>query len=237
MSNWEGIVTNPFNPNAQQFEQPVLSLGEIIRKAVDSGVMAARTATTGIITEVLGNQLVNVQPCLKARYVVDPNSPNNPNNNSGFLKQLPIIPNVIVQMPMGGGWSIKMPIKKGDSGLLIFSDRSLDNWFVNGGIVDPADTRHHNLNDAIFIPGLVPQSQQTKDETSDMVLANGASQLRIQADGKFQIKNQAQELIANLVNLVNTLSTASTVAGGPFIPTVVATLTQIVQNLQTLEGP
>lgn len=56
------------------------------------------------------------------------------------------------------GASLVLPVAKGDTGLLIFCDSSLDVWLARGGLVDPLDDRHHSLSDAVFIPGLRPFS-------------------------------------------------------------------------------
>lgn len=53
---------------------------------------------------------------------------------------------------------LALPVAVGDTGLLIFSDRSLDVWLATGGIVDPGDDRRHALSDAVFVPGLRPFS-------------------------------------------------------------------------------
>lgn len=55
------------------------------------------------------------------------------------------------------GNGISYPLKKGDSGILIFNDRELESWFVNGQINQLAYDRCHSLTDAIFIVGLYPQ--------------------------------------------------------------------------------
>jgi len=69
------------------------------------------------------------------------------------------INNVPVMFPGSGGRGASFPLKKDDSVLLLFSQRSLDDWLVRGGEVRLTDSRLHNMTDAIAIPGLLPSSE------------------------------------------------------------------------------
>lgn len=70
------------------------------------------------------------------------------------VERLPVINDVPVVFPGSGSFSVDWPIVKGDTGLLVFSEASIDKWLTRGGDVDPLDDRRHALSDAIFIPGL-----------------------------------------------------------------------------------
>ena len=235
MSTFDQYIDNPYDPNSVSYNNETPNLANTIKMIIDEAMLSVHTWLPAQVTQVLGNQKVNIQPLLQIR-VLNPNiSPTTPNT---VLQNLPIIQNVMVQTPMGANYYIKTPIAVGDYGIALFCERAIDNWSNiqqnSSPIVDPGDNRTHNLTDAIFIPGLYPFSQQTTDSTTDLVISNGESELRIKKDGKFAIQNSTQELISNLINLVNTLTSASTVAGGPFIPSVVESLNQILNNLQTL---
>lgn len=67
----------------------------------------------------------------------------------------PVIPAVPVAFPEGGGFSITWPLEAGDPVLLVFCERSLDEWrSVTGDDHEPQDpARRHDLMDAIAIPG------------------------------------------------------------------------------------
>lgn len=67
----------------------------------------------------------------------------------------PVIPNVPVVYPTGGGFTVTWPLSIGDGVLLVFSRDSLDKWLAVGGMVDPNDDTKHNFVDAIAIPGLL----------------------------------------------------------------------------------
>jgi len=73
---------------------------------------------------------------------------------------LPLLTDVPVIFPRGGGCTITFPVKAGDECLVIFSDRCIDFWWQNGGVQEPVDPRQHDLSDAFAIVG--PQSQAQK---------------------------------------------------------------------------
>lgn len=72
----------------------------------------------------------------------------------------PLLVDVPVVFPHGGGCSLTFPLKKGDECLVIFADRAIDFWWQSGGIQEPVDPRQHSLSDAFVLPG--PQSQVKK---------------------------------------------------------------------------
>ncbi|MBO7696259.1 MAG: hypothetical protein J6T10_26785 [Methanobrevibacter sp.] len=52
---------------------------------------------------------------------------------------------------------ISFPLKKGDCGLLLFNDRELESWYINGEVNQLAYDRSHSITDAIFIAGMFSQ--------------------------------------------------------------------------------
>lgn len=67
----------------------------------------------------------------------------------------PILPNLPVQWMGGGGARATFPLARGDSGLLLFADKGLDEWNANAqGQVLARALRRHDLADAVFAPGL-----------------------------------------------------------------------------------
>lgn len=73
---------------------------------------------------------------------------------------MPVIVDIPVSFQGGGGFTMTMPIKKGDECILIFMSRCLDNWWYLGGGAsgDDAQTqgelRKHDLSDPIAIVGV-----------------------------------------------------------------------------------
>jgi Phage protein Gp138 N-terminal domain len=218
---------NPYDPTSNDQQPETLPLDEIIRQAIKAQLLDVNVALPGQVVAVLGNQKANIQPLLQSRYAADQSVVN-----------IPVIQNVPIMMPLGQNYAIKLPVAVGDTGLLVFSDRSLDLWNQsNGGIIDPQDNRAHFLQDAVFIPGLVPFPNQTEDDTTDLVLANGDSDIRLLANGKVRIESKTQELINVLDQLLNVLInetfTLTMLGPEPFIASTITALTQVRTNLDT----
>jgi hypothetical protein len=113
----------------------------------------------------------------------------------GTTVNLPIIQNVPIMMPSGMNYSIQLPVDIGDEGVILFCERSLASWKSDGGIVDPGDSRHHHLADAIFIPGLRPTSNPISEGTPlDMVFTNGEVQIFLQIDEMIKILNTVSSI-------------------------------------------
>ncbi|MDE1483456.1 Gp138 family membrane-puncturing spike protein [Xenorhabdus bovienii] len=85
---------------------------------------------------------------------------------------LPLLVDVPVIFPRGGGVTLTFPVKAGDECLVIFADRCIDYWWQNGGVQEPVDPRQHNLSDGFAIVG--PQSQAKKISG----ISTSAAQLR-----------------------------------------------------------
>lgn len=89
-------------------------------------------------------QMADVHPLIKKKFT------------DGTVIDMPVIVNVPVVWPRGGGALFSFPLIKGDGVLLAFAERNIDDWLTNGGNVAPKDRRKHSFSDAIAIPGLVP---------------------------------------------------------------------------------
>lgn len=69
-------------------------------------------------------------------------------------ERLPAIPDVPIEFPGTGPFSIHWPIAAGDTIELGFASISLDRWKAKGGFTDPGDARRFALSDAVGRPGL-----------------------------------------------------------------------------------
>lgn len=80
---------------------------------------------------------------------------------------LPVLPRIPVVYPRGGGLALSFPIGAGDTGLVVFSTLSLDDWRSNAQVQTPTDIRRHSLTGGVFFPGLVPgNASLTADPTA-----------------------------------------------------------------------
>lgn len=112
-----------------------------------------RVALPGIIQSFDPESLTAVvQPAI--RYI------ERDNDGNKSTKDYPLLVDVPVVFPRGGGCTLTFPIKEGDECLVIFADRCIDFWWQSGGVQEPVDGRMHDLSDAFCIVG--PQSQAKK---------------------------------------------------------------------------
>jgi hypothetical protein len=77
--------------------------------------------------------------------------------------QMPKLEDVPIHYPRGGGAVVTMPVGDGDEGLLVFSMRSIDKWWQQGGVQEQTDARMHDISDAFFIPGFNSQPRKIKN--------------------------------------------------------------------------
>lgn len=96
-----------------------------------------------IVSYNAGNQRATVKPSLAKRL------------SNGNTLQAPQIVNVPVCFPVadigGNKAMITLPMKAGDRVLLVFSQRSIENW-LDGSKGSPDDPRMFDLSDAFAIP-------------------------------------------------------------------------------------
>lgn len=197
-------ITNPWLPgnSADDGETPPWS--EIFRRWVDAKAADLHVALPCVVTVVKTPNRVDLQPLLMEKYKYTP-----------AAVPLPIIQDALVCTPRGAAWSIKLPIAPGDTGLAIFTDRSLDVFSASPGKlpVDPVDMRRHNLSDAVFVPGLYPFTNPPVNPLAgplDMILQNGLAQLLLQPGGTFMQGNGTLETFNLLSEALTTLTTVMT---------------------------
>jgi len=66
----------------------------------------------------------------------------------------PLLAQVPVQFPSGGGFTLTFPISAGDECLVLFNDRQLDSWKQMGSGQPPQIGRFHDLSDGIALVGI-----------------------------------------------------------------------------------
>lgn len=90
------------------------------------------------------NRTVECQPAIREKII----------NEDGTVQyvNLPILVNVPVAFPSCGSFEIELPIVSGDECLVLFSDLSIDNFWLKGNVQNPVEVRRHDLSDGIAIP-------------------------------------------------------------------------------------
>lgn len=203
------------------------SLSDAVNQAIENRLSAVHTSLPGRIVQYdAATQLAEVKPLIKRRYP------------DGTTESLPVITNVPVILPAGGGGLLSFPVRQGDQVLLIFCEKSLDVWISKGGEVDPLDRRNFNLSDAIAITGLFSTNKAGLAESEDTILVNDAgAKLNLNADGKLALGNPAAELLDLFEQTLTGLEQALTNTSiGPQPLINKATFTGIKSTLNQLKG-
>lgn len=209
----------------------VANLAENINQGISNRLKDLHTSMPGIVQSFdAAKQTASVQPAIRRVFVT----------RQGIeevleAKDLPVLINVPVQFPRGGGFSLTFPVKKGDECLLVFTERSLDNWHKFGGVRDPGARRFHSLSDAtVFvgissIPNKVPSydsvnTQLKKDDGTATVSINADSSIDVNADSNVNITSGA-DIVGECVNLTANASGAVDVTAGSACTVTAANIT------------
>lgn len=173
------------------------TLADVISTGINSSLMDVHTALPGKVEKYdKDKQTVNVKPLVQRSFPND--------DGETILEPLPIITDVPVMFPQANGFFISFPIVVGDFVLLVFAERSLDNYKTgNGADADPVDLRMHNLSDAVAYPGVPPFSKALKDvDAENMVMGkDGGKQIHIKQEEVHLGKKDPTDAVA-LASLV-----------------------------------
>ncbi|WP_063888551.1 Gp138 family membrane-puncturing spike protein [Burkholderia ubonensis] len=154
--------------------------GELARaKELRSELLKVRTAFPGIVEAFdPDRRTATVRPAIDA-LLADESS-----------LELPLLVDVPVSFPTGGGFVIEWPLKRGDEGQVTINDRCIDGWFVSGRNGPPLDLRMHDLSDATFAPGVCSQPRVPGGfDMSALVLRqiDGPARFRMGSDGIIEL--------------------------------------------------
>lgn len=74
----------------------------------------------------------------------------------GEVLEYPLLTDCPVFTLQGGGSYLNMPVSAGDYCIVLFNDRSLDDWWVSGDAKAPNIIHTHSLSDGIALVGIQP---------------------------------------------------------------------------------
>lgn len=115
----------------------------MLMDAVSNGL---RVACPGIIQSFnASTQTVTVQPAIRERV-------QNPDLTYSWV-QLPLLVDVPIVIPRAGGFSLTLPVNKGDECLIVFGDMCMDSFWEHGGVQNQPDKRRHDLSDGYCVLG------------------------------------------------------------------------------------
>lgn len=167
----------------------MIALAQLLKAAAEHTTRGMHTCMPGrIVSYDAGDQRAEVRPLLGRAL------------NDGSQESLPILNDVPVVFPRSGGAWMTFPVKPGDGCLLIFSERSLDEWKGSSDEVFPEDSRAFDLSDAVAIMGLNPfGAGETGGD--DVVISYGASRVTI-SDGEIRLAAPSVRIEASTTTIV-----------------------------------
>jgi hypothetical protein len=154
-----------------------------LREALETQQAKMWTALPALVVDVdLDAQTLSAQPAIQA-VVRDKD-----NNTSNIT--LPILINVPIIFPRGGGFALTLPVQADDEVLIVFSSRCIDSWWQSGGVGVQVEQRLHDLSDGFAILAPTSQPKKLTGVSSDSVQIrneSGDSFIEIDSTGKIRL--------------------------------------------------
>jgi hypothetical protein len=211
------------------------TITELLQNALRSNNIDLHVSLPGKIVNYDSNtQKADIKPLIKKKYTTEIEK----------VVDVPIINEVPVFFPQanGGKAFLHMPINTDDTGLIVFCDRSIDNWLSTNDRTksfEPDDSRIHDLSDAVFFPGINPFTESFDvSDNNNVILKNGSSEFQLTKDGKFKLLGN-EELVTILIELFDLLindATVVTILGAsPFTADTIAKLTLLKAKFESIK--
>lgn len=164
---------------------------EATRAAQDGKQTEMWTALPGIVQSFDSEAMtVTVQPAVKGQIQDE--------KGASSAVNLPMLVDVPVVFPCGGGFTLTHPIRQGDECLVVFASRCIDGWWQSGGIGGTPDERMHDLSDGMAIVG--PRSQArvlsppVDAENVQLRSDDGQSHITMMPDHTIRAQNPAAKM-------------------------------------------
>jgi hypothetical protein len=157
--------------------QTTPTLPDLLRDVLDQWVSGIHTAMPGVIKAYdAATQLADVKPQIKTAL--------RKRDGSYVTEDLPLIASVPVLHPRSGTAWVHLPLAVGDTVLLVFCERDINEWRRMGADVDPNDLRTHGLSGAVAIPGLFPSAQPIANpDATALELGIGTMRAKLKSTG------------------------------------------------------
>jgi hypothetical protein len=164
---------------------------DLLTAAFQSQMNNVYTAIPCVVVSVAGPSSVHIQPAINQKM------------KDGGVKERPVIQSVPVSFPVSKTAGFTFPIKPGDTGIAVFSMRSIAAWKNSDGYPStPLDYSKMDKNDAMFIPGIQTQGSAVNNPSKhvwdhsieDAVMFNGLggneAEVRIKPSGDILIRTR-----------------------------------------------
>lgn len=152
-------------------------------------------------------------------------------------KDFPILIDCPVIVLRGGKSSLTFPVATGDTCLILFNDRDIDNWFSSGQNVPCATQRLHSFADGIALIGLSSKANALQNyDTARASLNNDKAKVAVGpelievSNDLYTLNGLLQELVTDVKNLVTQTALISVTAFN-VPPTNAAAITAVAAQL------
>lgn len=192
---------------------------EALRAALSGFQTGLWTAVPGIIQSFNTTaHTVEVQPAIKAKL----RKP----DGSLVSTALPLLVDVPVMWPSGGGFTLTFPIATGDECLVVFSSRCIDAWWQSGGVQEAMEARMNDLSDGFafvgvrsqvrLLPSVSTAATQLRSDDGATYVQVGTNEIKLTPDGGTTFLELTPGLIRSSSVEINTHATSKNTwdAGG-----------------------
>lgn len=123
---------------------------------------------------------ITARPAVRYNWILE-------DTDERVTQRFPAIPNVPVAFPRWGDFGITAPLAPGDHVLLVFADRSIDEYVATGSEDStPQDVRRFDLTDAVAFPTNIAAAPGTLGP--DMVVGSDTSRVTLKPNGDIIIE-------------------------------------------------
>lgn len=233
-------MSNPsINLNSVPAEASLNDLLNLLKKEIFLDLNSHHLATVQsfdptkqTITATINYQKTIFQPNAQGAYVP-------------VLINYPLLQDVPVIVMSGGGANLTFPIKQGDQCVILFNDRSIDNWFQSGQVGPVSVSRFHSFADGLALVGLNSLNTLIQNyDPSRAVLRYGQTRVGV-GTSLILLNNAANQslgtilgnLLSALTNLKTALDTAfalPAIPASPLDPTWTASTASITTALNNV---
>lgn len=122
------------------------------------------------------NQTASIQIAMKKVKTVN-------GKGDRVIEDYPLLLNCPVMVLSGGPARVTLPVGVGDTCIVLFNDRQIDNWHATGDVVAPTVPRAHDKSDGMAIVGIRSmQNAITSFAMDALELGYGAGLLRVEEE-------------------------------------------------------
>jgi hypothetical protein len=132
-------------------------------------------------------------------------------NGNMALVTLPLLVDVPLQFPQGGGLALTFPVAQGNECYFSIADRCIDNWWQSGGVQPPAELRMHDLSDGFAFVGVNSQPhviQNISSTSTQLRTISGSSYIELTQAGVINIHGPVN--ITGAVTVMGNVATTGT---------------------------